>query len=137
MANAIYPKAKEKFLSASIHMSSDTIKLALVDTADYTYSASHEFYSDISAGVPTNGTITVGTSKTVTNGVFDAADVTFVGIGTDDPHEALVLYKDTGSAGTSPLIAYIDVVTSGLPVTPNGGNISVNFDSGANKIFAL
>ena len=137
MANAIYPKAKEKFLSASINMSSDTIKLALVDTADYTYSASHEFYSDISAGVPTNGTITVGTNKSVTSGVFDADDVTFVGIGTDSAHEALVLYKDTGSAGTSPLIAYIDVVTSGLPVTPNGGNISVAFDSGANKIFAL
>lgn len=136
MANAIYPKAKEKFLSGSINMTSDTIKLALVDTGSYTYNAAHEFYSSLS-GVPTNGTITVGTNKAVTDGVFDADDVTFVGVPTGNNCEALVLYKDTGTASTSPLIVYIDVVTSGLPVTPNGGNISVAFDSGANKIFAL
>ena len=56
-------------------------------------------------------------------GVFDAADVAFTTV-TGDPSEVLVIYKDTGSAATSPLIAYIDTAT-GLPVTPNGGNINV------------
>lgn len=36
----------------------------------------------------------------------------------------------------SPLIAFIDTAT-GLPVTPNGGDITVAWDSGANKIFKL
>lgn len=36
----------------------------------------------------------------------------------------------------SPLIAYIDTAT-GLPVTPNGGDITIAWDSGANKIFKL
>jgi hypothetical protein len=46
-----------------------------------------------------------------------------------------VIYKDTGTASTSPLIGYFDVVASGLPVTPNGGNITVTFN--ASGIFAL
>jgi hypothetical protein len=34
------------------------------------------------------------------------------------------------------LIAYIDTAT-GLPVTPNGQNITVSFDNGSNRIFKL
>ncbi|WP_217639753.1 hypothetical protein [Arthrobacter sp. ok909] len=72
----------------------------------------------------------------ITNGVFDAADSTFtaVAISGSKTVQALVVYKDTGSAATSPLIAYIDGFTA---VTPNGGNITVTWDNGASKIFAL
>jgi hypothetical protein len=49
--------------------------------------------------------------------------VTFTAV-TGDVSEAVILYKDTGVAATSPLIAYIDTAT-GLPVTPNGGDITV------------
>jgi hypothetical protein len=41
----------------------------------------------------------------------------------------VILYKDTGSSSTSPLLGYIDTAT-GLPVTPNGGNITINWASG-------
>ena len=47
-----------------------------------------------------------------------------------------MLYRDTGVEATSALIAYIDTAT-GLPITPNGGDIIVNWDNGANKIFRL
>ena len=50
--------------------------------------------------------------------------------------EALVIYQDSGVSATSRLIAYIDTAT-GLPVTPNGGNITVTWDNGANRIFKL
>jgi uncharacterized protein YigE (DUF2233 family) len=46
-----------------------------------------------------------------------------------------VIYIDTGTAGTSPLVAYIDTGVTGLPVTPNGGNINVTWN--ASGIFAL
>jgi len=49
--------------------------------------------------------------------------------------EALVIYVDTGSAATSPLVAYIDTSVTGLPVTPNGGDITVTWN--ASGIFAL
>lgn len=132
MANAIYPKAKEKFLDALIDMPSDTIKIALIDTALYTYSSTDEFYSSASAAQV--GTPVTLASKTITNGVFDAADVTFTSV-SGASVEALIIYKDTGSAATSPLILYIDVAASGLPVTPNGNNIDVQFN--ASGIFAL
>jgi len=37
---------------------------------------------------------------------------------------------------TSRLIAWIDTGTN-LPVTPNGGDITVQWDAGANRIFKL
>lgn len=135
MANALYGKGREKFLSGAISWSSDNIKVVLVDAADYTVSIdTHEFLSDVASGgrVATSGNL--GT-KTVTLGVADAADVTFTAV-TGDQSEALVIYKDTGSAATSPLIAYIDTAT-GLPVTPNGADITVTWDNGGNKIFKL
>ena len=50
--------------------------------------------------------------------------------------EAIVIYSDTGTESTSPLIAYIDTAT-GLPITPNGGDIIVTWDNGTNKIFKV
>ena len=132
MANALYPKAKEKFLDALIDMPTDTIKIALIDTGTYTYNSTDEFWSAASAALV--GTAATLASKTITNGVFNADDVTFTSV-TGASVEALIIFKDTGSAATSPLIMYLDVAASGLPVTPNGNNIDVQFN--ASGIFAL
>lgn len=123
MANAIYPKAKEAFLQGSIDLTTDTIKFILVDTADYTYSTTHQYLSDVAAAgrVATSGALA---SKTITNGIFDAADVTLSSV-SGDQSEALIFYKDTGVEGTSPLLWYIDTGVTGLPVTPNGNDINV------------
>lgn len=141
MANALYDKYREAQLSGTgivawgTGSGGDTIKAVLVDAADYTVNlATHQFLSDITA-VGRVATSAALASKTVTAGVADAADVTFTAV-VGDPSEAVVLYKDTGTATTSPLIAYIDTAT-GLPVTPNGGDIVVVWDNGANKIYKL
>jgi len=133
MANAIYPKAKEAFLNGQIDISDDTIKVALVDTGTYTYSTAHDFYDDVSGVL---GTPVALSSKTVTSGVFDAADCTFSTPTAGTTIEALIIYKDTGTASTSNLIAYIDTGT-GLPFTSNGADVDIVWDSGSNKIFAL
>lgn len=135
MANALYGKGREKFLQADIDWLVDDIKVVLVDTGAYTVSIdTHEFLSDIAGGarIATSGNLA---SKTSTLGVADAADVTFTAV-SGTTVEAAVIYKDTAVAGTSPLIAYIDTAT-GLAVTPNGGDITITWDSGANKIFKL
>lgn len=115
MANIIYDSFKENLLSQnpSIDFDADTIKAALVSSA-YTPSAAHQFFSSVSGVVGTPGTLA---SKTTTAGVFDAADQTYTAV-TGSQVVGIVLYKDTGAAGTSPLIAFIDQAASGLPVTP-------------------
>lgn len=139
MANALYGKFKESLLSQSpsVDLDTDTIKIALVRS--YTANMStHQYLSDVTGGG--GGTI-VGTaqtlaSKTVTAGVFDAADVTFTAVTAGAACNHLVIYKDTGTPSTSPLIAALDTGT-GLPFTPNGGDLQIAFDSGSSKIFAL
>jgi len=134
MANALYGKGRDKFLNGSINWGSDTIKAALIDTGTYTVAIdTHEFLSDLSGVV---GTATALASKSSALGVADAADTTFSAV-SGNTVEAIVLYKDTGVAGTSALIAYIDTASAGLPFTPNGGDVTVAWDNGANKIFKL
>lgn len=127
MANAVYPKFMEAVIQASSGSSlAGTIKVALVDTGTYTYSSAHDFYDDVSAAVV--GTPqTIGT-KTYTNGLLDGADVTFTAV-TGATCEALVIYLDSGVAGTSRLVAYLDTGVTGLPVTPNGGDISITWNA--------
>jgi hypothetical protein len=137
MSNALYSKAKERFLgwqtsADPIDMVSDDIKVALIDTALYTFNASDEYWASAVAA-QVSSSVSLAT-KTITDGVFDAADAVFTSV-TGASIEAIILYKDSGLPGTSPLIAYIDVVASGLPVTPNGGNITVQW--AASGIFTL
>ena len=140
MANQLYPKAKEDFLNGNLNLSSNTVTLILVDTDVYTFDSAHEDRADIpnTAVIAANNLI----NKTTGSGVFDADDVIFPAVSGANC-EALVLYHNTGEAETdglnqaqSRLIAYIDVA-SGLPILPNGGDITVRFSSSATKIFTL
>jgi hypothetical protein len=135
MANLIYPLAKQALLSQSpaLDLDSNTIKAALV-TGAYTYSASHQYYSSVSAAVI--GVPATLTNKTVTEGVFDADDVTFSSV-TGNQVTKILLYQDTGTASTSPLIALFDTAAAGLPITPNGGNITIAWSNDAARIFRI
>ncbi len=135
MANALFDKGREGFLNADIDWLVDDIRGVLVDVQDYTVDlALHQFLSSVPVAgrVSTSGPLT---SKTSTAGVADAADVTLTAV-TGDVSEALVIFKFTGVDATANLIAYIDTAT-GLPVTPNTGNIVIQWDNGANRIFKL
>lgn len=134
MANALYDLGREAFLGGDLDWDANTIKLVLTDhAADTPNVATDDFLNDISAGtIATSGAFA---TKTKTNGVADADDITLTAV-SGASCESINIFKDTGVAGTSNLIAYIDTAT-GLPVTPNGGDIIVQWDSGANKIFKL
>ncbi len=132
--SALYDKGRQKFLEGSIQWLSHNIRVCLVDSTYVPDLAVDEFLSAIPGGsiVATTGNLT---SKTSLAGVADAGDVTLTAISGPTVYYAVV-YRDTGSAATSPLIALIDSGI-GLPMTPNGGDIVIRWAEDTNKIFKL
>ena len=135
MANTLYDYCRQRFLEAQINWMTDTVKVILVSTSAYTpQTAVHQYVSDVPPSGRIAGPVTL-TAKATTGGAADAADCTFTSV-SGATINAIVIYKDTGTEATSPLIAYIDTAT-GLPITPNGGDIIVTWDNGVNKIFRV
>jgi hypothetical protein len=137
MANALYASYKESMLSQSspVDFDADDIKVVGVDHGTDTPNVStDDFLDDIGAGARIFTSGNLG-SKTTTGGVADAADPTISGV-SGNSVESVNLYKDTGTASTSRLMCYLDTGT-GLPFTPNGGDLTVQWDNGASKIFAI
>ena len=134
MANALYDPGREGFLDGSIDWDTGDIRVMLV-LSSYAFSAAHKFVSDL--GAVDNGRSAALGSKTVTNGVADAADTSLVATAAT-ASKALVIFQHTGTDSTARLIAYIDTPTSGLPFTPSAGQtVNIAWDNGANKIFKL
>lgn len=129
--SALYDKAREQYLAGNYDFDGDDVRAVLIDSADYTFSAAHDFLDDVPSAARV-GTPVALAGKTVTAGVADANDTTLTSV-TGDPCEAIILFNHTGSDATAELICHID----GISVTPNGGNITIVWDSGANKIFKL
>ena len=134
MANALYTKAKQHLIDGTIDLDTNDIRAILVDGADYTpVLATHETLANIPAAarVAVSGALQ---SKTVTDGVFDAADIVLSAV-SGDQFEYIALYQHTG-AESALLLLLIDTAT-GLPCTPNGSDITISWSNAAEKIFKL
>ncbi len=136
MPQAFYTLAKQSLGKAEINFTGADIRAILIDSADYTVNlATDQFLSDI----PALARVAVSTALTGvtwdTSAILDADDVVFSAV-TGDISEAIVLYMHTGVETTSRLLTYDDTAT-GLPVTPDGTDITIQWSAGANKIFKL
>jgi urea transporter len=137
MARGLYPKGKESLLDGTIVPSADDIRVALIRT--FSYDAADEFLADLTSGGMTIVARSAALSgKSVTNGIFDAADLApaWAAVGAGSSCNAVVLYEYNASDASAQLLAYADDYTN-LPITPNGGDINVTWDNGASKVFAL
>ena len=135
MANALYDHGRENFLSGDISWDGDDIHLAFIDEGDDAIDlANDEDMGDRVSGaiVDESGNFA---NKSIAAGVADADDITVATV-TGDQFESIDIFKHTGVSSTDLLIANIDTAT-GLPFTPSGGDIEVQWDAGANKIFKL
>lgn len=131
MANALFVNYKNLLLGNGTHAipdwDTDTIKLILIDSADYTVNlASHQDLADVAAGARV-AVATIAT-PTVSAGAVDAPDVTLTAV-TGDQSEAMIYYKHTGTESNSALMVYLDTFPAGMPVTPNGGDIVLVFNA--------
>lgn len=143
MANALFDAGREGFLDGSIDWDTAVIKVALVRA--YTPAlTTHKFVSDVTgAGGVLHVTSAALTAKTVTGGVADAADVTFTAVPANASNHSLLLFQSSAVGGGADVaataqrvIALIDTGTN-FPIVPNGGDVTIAWDNGANKIFKL
>lgn len=133
MASALFNPGREGFLDGSIDWDTGDIRVMLVKST-YTPDMTDKFLSDL--GAVDNGRSASLASKTVADGIADAADTSLTATNAAACN-ALVIFQHTGSDATARVIAYIDTAT-GLPFTPGaGGTINITWDSGTNKIFKL
>jgi hypothetical protein len=145
MSNALYDLGREGFLAGEIDWDTAVIKAALV--RGYTPNlATHKFVSDVTtAGGTLVATSAALSSKTVALGVADAADITFSAVAAGAAIPYLLVFQSSAvtgggdvAASAQRVIALIDSSTGvALPVTPNGGDITIAWDAGANRIFKL
>lgn len=136
MVNFLYNAYRQSLLNSSApDISTVDVRVILYDAADDTPNqTTDDFLDDVAvASRVATSAATLG-SQTVTNGTFDAADETFSSV-TGDQSEGLIIYYHTGTEATSPLIAHFDTSVTGLPVTPNGGDITVTWN--ASGIFSV
>ncbi len=147
--NVLYDDARRAFAEAEINWPAGDLYTLLVN-ADYTFAVSHTTLSDISgssggprdyAPSPTASFkgYTLNTPLVAPNGAVYGDPVTFITVPAGRPDvRAVVLYKkDPGNdEAASPLIYYAGIAT-GLPITPNGGDIIVTWSTGTNRIFRL
>ncbi len=133
MANAFYNVAKTAWMTGGLDLINDTIKVALIDTDHYTFNTTHTTVADISPDARV--AVATLTGKSVVDGVFDA-DETIVPTVPGGKIEAIVIYKDTGVAETSVLIAYSDQ-GFGFPLALSGADVTITWDDGPKKIFKL
>ena len=141
MANGFYQQGMKHFAFGDIIWKASggsNIKVALLNTSLYTVNlATDEFENPAYGNPPAAGTGFEEVSGNLTlidaaaDGIVDANDVTFVAT-SGASCGAIGVFKDTGTTTTSPLLFYWDTA-SGLPVTL-GGDVTVAWDNGANKI---
>ena len=134
MANNLYPIWKAKLLTDSLGGNANLDETGvegtfalLIDTGVYSYSDAHDFFNDLS-GVVGEATGKEITNPTTASGVFDGDNVTFSSV-SGNTVEAIVIYrKNAGANTTHYLVAFIDTGVTGLPVTPNGGDITITWN---------
>lgn len=139
----VYDKAREAFLgvsSGSINWLTDTIKGQLVSGSYLPNSASHQ-YVDPSISSYTGSIVPqLLSGKTATNGEAYASNITFPTVPVGMVIDYLAFYKESGNTSQSQwqLVALLDRNhITGLPLTGSGASVTINFNTGANKIFKL
>lgn len=129
MANFIPNSIKNGIWNSGLpDLTTLVIRAMFIDHADDTPTVTDDFIDDMlsAARVPALASCPALASKTngvVAVGTFDAADTTFTAL-TGDQSESLILFEDSGVEATSDIVARWDTAT-GIPLTPNGGNVTV------------
>ena len=144
MANALYDVARKMLLDAQLMWSNSTdLRCCLVEQGvSPLLTSSTASIADIpqtqrsyGSGTDPHQGVALTNITSTNEGAADADDVTFTSV-SGNTIGAVVIYKFTVASPESqnPMVLWLDTAT-GLPITPNGGDIIVTWDNGVNKIF--
>lgn len=128
MANALYDSGRDGFLKGEFNWNSDTFKVILLSSAYTVNLSSHTTTASVGGTVAISGALT---TLVPGSGVADADDITISGVAGTTVTQ-MVIFHDASKK----LIAYIND-SSNLPFTPSGGNVTLQWNNSANKIFKL
>jgi hypothetical protein len=128
----LFPYYKQNCLNPAatdhVDVVADNIKVALI--SGYTYTSANKYLADaVTSGATVIARSANLASKTDTNGTAGAANPTISAVASGHTITGILIYKDTGSDATSPLIAHIDQDQSAvaLSLATNGSDITVSF----------
>src|SRR5450759_290455 len=133
MANDVFWVAREQFALGDLSWRDAVIKVALYGVGYTPDIANDIFLSSLGANIIAISAAL--TNKTAYAGQVDASDIVLYAV-TGAEVKGFVVFADTGNPSTSHLIANFDSVT-GLPFTPSGGNVTIQWDNSSYKIFLL
>lgn len=133
MANGLYTSYKQQLGEEKQNMAVDDFRAILSDAADYTVNlATHDFYDDVAAAARVAVLGSALTSPTFTGGTFDTADFVWTSVSGDQSEQIILVNFNGNGAATDAarmLLMFYDTGITGMPVTPNGGNINVTVNA--------
>jgi len=140
MSNKLYDLAVNKILKNELAWKSGEVYRAYLLDLDAGTGYAPDFAADeFLADIPSDCLVDYVEliPATPAGRVCNAPNVSFLSALAGDPCEAIVIVKWETTAADSPLVAYVDTASSGIPITPDGNRIDVTWDTGAEKIFKL
>lgn len=129
----------QKVLAGSVAWGSDTIKVTLHSSSLTPAQDTMDFWDDVSATeLSTSGGYTAGGATLASKADYytassntawlDAADVSWTASGSGFTSRYAIVRKDTGTAGTSPLLGWIDFGAD-QALTTAGWVLTLQFDA--------
>ena len=135
MTSGLYDSGINSIGKGNIDLENSNISALLIDTSLYTVDlVNHSTQDDIPESAQVAEVALTG--KTFNISTFRATDLTFPNVPVGDDVSAVILFLDTDYADTSTLIAYLDNAPE-FPITPDGTDINIVWDTGPNGIFKL
>ncbi len=135
MATVVTDELRDSVHGSATHSvidwDTDNMDASLLDEDDSgAITTSTVDYDELDAAtVVATGNLASITIGSVGVGVVDAADLVFSSV-TGDDADWLALWKNSGSPATSPVAIGFDSATTGIPVSPNGGDITAQWAAG-------
>lgn len=119
--------------AARVDFDTDTIKCSFIDQGSDSVAVTDVFVSGITAAalIPVFASSVTLTSPTVgvsAVGATDAADTLFSAL-SGVSVEGILVYKNVTVAGDSPVLASWDTGITGMPFTPSGGDVTIQWNA--------